>query len=69
MRVLHLDERRRRIQHVVAWLDRGDELIGRKAAARADLRELHAGVGAAAARFVPDRVCLAADDDVVSGTR
>src|SRR5205814_160429 len=69
VRVLHLHDRRRWIQHVIARLDRGDELVCREAATRADLGELHAGVGGAATRFMPDGVRLAADDDVVAGAR
>src|SRR4030095_12439406 len=69
MRVLHLDERRRRIQHVIALFDRLDEFAGRETPGTADLRELHTRVRAAAAHLVPYRVALAADDDVVAGTR
>jgi len=54
---------------VVARLDRGDEFRRAEDAARADLGELHAGVGRRAAGLVPDRVALAADDDVVAGSR
>jgi hypothetical protein len=69
VRVLDLDEGRRRVDAVVARLDRGDELRRREDAARADLGELHAGVRCRAAGLVPDRVALAADDHVVAGPR
>ena len=69
VRVLDLDQRGRRVDAVVARLDRGDELRRAEDAARADLGELHAGIRRRAAGLVPDGVAFAADDDVVAGAR
>ena len=62
VRVLDLDQRRRRIDRQAARLDRGLELGDVEHAARADLDQLHAGVGRRAAGLVPAGVRLAADD-------
>jgi hypothetical protein len=69
VRVLDLDEGGRRVDAVVARLDRGDELRRREDAACADLGELHAAFACRAAGLVPDRMALAADDHVVAGPR
>ena len=67
VRVLDLDQRRRRIENVAARLHDREKLCGREQAARADLSELHAGVRGRRAGLVPHGVALAAHDDVVAG--
>ena len=70
VRVLDLDQRRRRIDAVQS---RGFTAATNSSALnkppRADLVQLHAGVGRRAAGLVPDGVALAADDHVVAGPR
>ena len=68
VRVLDLDEGRRRIEQVTSRLVGVNELVRREDAAGADLGELHTGVRRAAAGLVPDGVALAADDHVVART-
>ena len=69
VRVLDLDQRRRRIDDMVAGLARGDERLRREHAARADLGELDARVRCPRARLVPDRMAFRTDDDVVARPR
>jgi hypothetical protein len=58
VRVLDLDERRRRVDEVAARLQRREEVVGGEEAAVADLGELHAGVRRPRAGLVPDGVAL-----------
>jgi hypothetical protein len=52
-----------------AGLDRRAQLFGAEHAVRADLVDLHAGVGRRAAELMPGGVRFAAGDDLVAGAR
>ena len=67
MRVLDGDERRRRKHHVAGRLEGRAESASVNSPPRPIARELHAGIGAAGAGFVPDHVGFVAEHDVVAG--
>ena len=66
LRVLDLDERRRRVQQVVARVARGEERVGGEAPVRPDLGELDPADRRRRAGLVPHGVALGADDHVVA---
>jgi hypothetical protein len=51
---------------VIAWFDGVDEFLSREATPASNLRELDTGIGGTAARLVPHRMALAADDHIVA---
>ncbi len=64
--IFDLDQSGWRIDHMTRGLACSEELTDTKRASSPDLGELNTGVGAPGAGFVPYRVTLTADDDVVA---
>src|SRR5439155_21462785 len=65
MSILDLNECRWRINDMASGLARGKELFGSKDTSCADFGELHSRIRSRPAGLVPDRVALAAHNDVV----